>query len=74
MDMRIAVRALVANEGKNGTVESMAVAYAIALGVINGQDWAQWSAINATLPNDKLLRIKEKAWRKYEAMIAMPNI
>lgn len=69
IELSVAVKRLIANEGKTGTVESMATAYAFAIGLIPVADFPQWKIINATLPNDKLERIKKKAWRKYNSAV-----
>jgi len=70
MEMGAAVKKLIKNEAENGTIESMATAYSVALGVIPAGDNSQWGPINEMLPGKKLELIKTKAWRKYEAMVS----
>jgi len=69
MKMNEAIKNLIHNEFESGSIDGAATAYAVAIGLISAKDEDQWKEINERLPLGRLDEIKDRAWKKYEAII-----
>lgn len=69
MIMAQGIKNLIAHEAHNGTIQSAATAYAIAIGMFRTDEVDVWKKINFSMPAEKREKIKANAWRKYNAMI-----